>query len=82
MKISTIEEGKSYACRYKFDRVFTEDGCVKTVSDTGFGVIRTRDHNQQLVEIVDPETGDTAIVPWENCWDIDEVNWGVDNLGS
>ena len=39
------------------------------------GVIKIRDTEQQLVELEDTQTGRTFVVPWEDCWDVDTVEW-------
>ena len=64
---SEIEAGKSYACRF----VIREGLATKQM----FGVIKTRDTERELAEIVDTETQTAYVVKWEDCWDIDEVEW-------
>jgi len=64
---SDIEAGKSYACRF-----LIREGLATTKL---FGVIKTRDSEQQLAEIVDTESKNIYVVKWEDCWDIDEVEW-------
>jgi hypothetical protein len=41
----------------------------------GFGVIQTRDRSRKLVEVYDREYDRTWIVGWDDCWDIDSVEW-------
>lgn len=42
----------------------------------GLGVIAKRDVNRKLVEVVDTEYTDrTWVVNWDNCWDVDTVEW-------
>jgi len=64
---SDIEAGKSYACRF-----LIREGLA---TEERFGVIKTRDTEQELAEIVDVNSNDTYVVKWEDCWDIDEVEW-------
>ena len=64
---SDIEAGKSYACRF-----LIREGLATAEL---FGVIKTRDTKQKLAEIVDVNSNDTYVVKWEDCWDIDEVEW-------
>ena len=39
----------------------------------GFGLIQTRDSEKKLFEIIDQESNKKMIVPWDQCWDIDEA---------
>jgi len=64
---SDIKAGKSYACRF-----LIREGLATTEL---FGVIKTRDTKQKLAEILDVNSNDTYVVKWEDCWDIDEVEW-------
>ena len=41
----------------------------------GVGVITTRDLAQQLVELTDTQTHRTFVVPTEDIWEIDHVEW-------
>jgi hypothetical protein len=85
MEIEDIKAGRSYACYFRTaelvdvngDPVLDRDSQTpaKMVQREIFGVIKTRDPHQQLVEIVDQETGKTYVVGWEDCWGIDEVEW-------
>ena len=64
---SDIKAGKSYACRF-----LIREGLV---TEERFGVIKTRDSERELAELVDINSQDTYVVKWEDCWDIDEVEW-------
>jgi len=64
---SDIKAGKSYACRF-----LIREGLATTEL---FGVIKTRDTEQKLAEILEVNSNDTYVVKWEDCWDIDEVEW-------
>lgn len=64
---SDIEAGKSYACRF-----LIREGLA---SHEKFGVIKTRDSERELAEIVETETENVYVVKWEDCWNIDEVEW-------
>lgn len=85
MQISDIEPGKSYACYFRTAELVDADGksildpqgqtAAKMMQRDLFGVIKTRDLQQQLVEIVEQETGKTYVVGWEDCWGIDQVEW-------
>jgi hypothetical protein len=84
MEIEDIEAGKSYACYYKIVEMTDSEGkAVSPDSDSaeklrareGFGVIKTRDQEQRLVEILDTESEETVVVSWDQCWGVDEVEW-------
>jgi hypothetical protein len=85
MQISDIEPGKSYACYFRTAELVDShsnpitDGnsqsAEKVIQREIFGVIKTRDLQQQLVEVIDQETGKSYVVGWEDCWDVDEVEW-------
>lgn len=64
---SDIEAGKSYACRF-----LIREGLATTEK---FGVIKTRDSERELAEIVEVDSEETYVVKWSDCWDIDEVEW-------
>jgi len=66
-----IEPGKSYACYF-----IVRSGLV---SSQHFGVIKTRDCEQKLAEIVDAESSESHVVRWDDCWDLDEVEWHDSN---
>lgn len=84
MEIKDIQAGSSYACYYKIVEMTDEQGLPvepdspradKLRAREGFGVIKTRDTEKQLVEIIDTETKNTVVVGWDQCWGIDEVEW-------
>lgn len=67
LTINDIEAGKSYACYF-----LIRQGLA---SSEHFGVIKTRDTNKELVEIIEIDTGTVYVVKWSDCWSIDEVDW-------
>lgn len=67
MKISDIQPGFSYACYF-----LIRQGLA---SSEHFGIIKTRDSDKELVEIVDIDTGQAYVVRWDDCWSIDKVEW-------
>ena len=84
MEIKDIQAGRSYACYYKLVEMTDSAGTPvapdsedadKLRAREGFGVIKTRDTEKKLVEIVNTDTEETVIVPWEQCWGVDEVEW-------
>ena len=87
--IADIEVGKSYACKFKVKTLLDVLGTpAPNLSDQplggegwyeGFGVIMQRDTIQKLVLIKDQKTSKEFPVEWENCFEIDDVEW-VDPL--
>lgn len=78
-----LEEGKSYACKYKVETFLGDNNLPATpdnpVSNAGtyegLGVIIKRDLEQKLVELEDVENKLIFVVDWKDCWDIDDVIW-------
>lgn len=83
-----ILPGASYACRFTLrDIPLDEWGrpaglmsladvpITRTGDYEGFGVIVTRDVEQELFEIEDVELKRTWIVSWQDTRDIDTVEW-------
>ena len=85
MEIKDIVVGESYACKFRATVMLDELGRpAPNLSDvplagpgeyTGLGVIKIRDVEQRLVELEDTETKRTFVVAWEDCWDVDTVEW-------
>jgi hypothetical protein len=88
MQMKDIQAGQSYACKFRTTTFLDERGQPVRANIsvgqahpgtpgeyTGLGVIRTRDIDQQLVELVDTVTGDRFVVSWDDCWDIDTVEY-------
>lgn len=88
--LETIESGKSWACKFRVQTFIDEEGKPKDTSNLapgqaveganpgfyeGVGVIQTRDAENKLVELYDQEQDRTWIVNWNDCWDIDSVDW-------
>lgn len=83
--IKDIEVGKSYACKFKA-KVMVDDlgrpapnlsdrplGGIKDYE--GIGVLLKRDLNNKLVELQDEKSEQIFVVPFEDIWDIDTVEW-------
>ena len=83
--IRDVEVGKSYACKFRATVMLDELGRpAPNLSDVplagpgeyeSLGVIKVRDVEQELVELEDTKTSRTFVVPWEDIWDIDTVEW-------
>jgi len=83
-KINEIQTGKSYACKFKCETMLDENNKPITNPDTplkgpgiyeSIGIIQLRDNEKQLVKLVDKITKREFIIPYDNIWDIDEVEW-------
>jgi len=79
-----ITTGQPWGCRYRVTKMLDKDGVpVKNlqVGQTAAGpgpvegtaVIKTRDTEKELLELVDIDTQETHIVPYHDVWDIDTV---------
>lgn len=66
IKIEDIVSGESYACRFRI---------VGPGNYEGIGVLLTRDLEQKLVKLRDTQSLMEFVVPFEDIWDIDYVNW-------
>jgi hypothetical protein len=63
IKIEDLKTGESYACRFSHNDY------------EGIGLLLTRDLEQKLVKLKDTESLMEFVVPFDNIWDIDYVNW-------
>jgi hypothetical protein len=79
-----LEEGKSYACKFKVETMLDTFDRPVGLSDTpikgpgnyeGLGVIKTRDKETRLVELEDTGSRRNFVVSFDDCWDIDDVEW-------
>jgi len=85
MKITEIEPGKSYACKFKVNTMLDALGRpAPNLSDQplagikvyeGLGVLVQRDSDQELVLLRDEKSSKEFVVPFSDIWDIDEVEW-------
>ena len=82
IKPEDIKAGQSYACYFKAEMMLDIYDRPPGISDTplkgpgwyeGFGLIQTRESEKKLFEIIDQESNKKMIVPWDQCWDIDEA---------
>lgn len=88
MEIKDITPGKSYGCYFRVVELVDSQGnpaqdtandSITAVRRDLFGVIKTRDCENQLVELVETKTGSRYVVAWQDCWDVDEVEWHESN---
>jgi hypothetical protein len=85
IKIEDIEPGKSYAAKFKVETMLDTLGRpAPNLSDTplagvseyqSLGVLQARDMDQRLVQLKDERSGKEFVVPFDNLWDIDDVEW-------
>jgi len=84
-----ITPGESWACRFRCTTWLDANGkpqpnehvAVGTPHPgtpgeySSIGVIRVRDTQQRLVLVEDIESAQEFTISWDNCWDIDSVEW-------
>jgi hypothetical protein len=82
--IRDITPGESYACKFRVETMLDTLGRPPGLSDTplkgvgtyeGLGVLIARDLEQQLVKLKDEKSSKEFVVPFDNIWDIDTVDW-------
>ena len=82
--ITEIEVGKSYACKFKVEHILDEYDRIPGLSDTpikglgwyeGFGELMQRDSEKQLVKILDEKSKKEFVVPFDQIWDVDVVEY-------
>jgi len=83
--IRDITPGKSYACKFKTTTMLDTMGRpAPNLSDVplkgpglyeGFGILMQRDTEKELVKLVDDKSKREFVVPFEDIWDVDEVEW-------
>ena len=83
--IRDIEPGKSYACKFRTQTMLDTLGRpapnlsdqplagVKTYE--GLGILKARDLDSELVELIDEKSGKVFVCPFSDIWDVDDVEW-------
>lgn len=90
MKIEDIPAGESWACRFKTTTFVDKDSGL-AVQDKNVqpgqahkgvpgdyesvGLIQVRDIENRLVQLLDTVTDITFKVNFDDCWDVDKVEW-------
>lgn len=82
--IKDIEPGNSYACKFRLKNIpldkYGRPGGLASLADLpierygdyeSIGVLKTRDSQKELVEVIDEKGGKTHVVPFADIWDID-----------
>lgn len=85
IKIEDIVPGKSYAAKFKVQTMCDTFGRpAPNLSDTplagvqeyqGLGILQARDSEQRVVQLKDERSGKEFVVPFDDLWDIDDVEW-------
>jgi len=84
LKITDIEPGQSYACKFKLTTLLDRNGKIpkdntEVIENIGeyesLGIIAKRDLDKNLVELIDNDSGVKFIIPFTNIWDIDKIDW-------
>ena len=86
--IDQVQEGESYACKFRVEVMLDQDGKLSDGEGSifelgtyeGLGIIRVRDMKSQLVELQDEKSKKTFVVPFADIWDIDTVEWVDDDV--
>ena len=90
--ILDIEPGKSSACKFVLRNVpmdeFGRPGGMMSLADLpikkygdyeSIGVLKTRDIEKELVEVIDEKGGKTYVVSFADIWDIDYAEFAEEN---
>ena len=85
IKIEDVKPGESYACKFKVRTMLDNLGRpAPNLSDQplagegnyeGLGVLVARDMKSRLVELEDEKSKKKFVVPFDDIWDIDTVEW-------
>lgn len=89
MDIKDIQPGNSYACKFKVHTFVDDKGMPVDTRNIhvgekvpghpgeyqGLGVIQIRDTQNRLVEVWDTQLNREWTISWNDCWDIDLVEW-------
>ena len=80
--IHDIEQGKTYACKFKIEIMLDTLGRPMGIDDTpfdapglyeGIGVIKIRDIENKQVQVVDEKTGKEFVLSFDDIWDVDDA---------
>ena len=85
VNIEDITPGQSYACKFKVETMLDDMGRpAPNLSDQplsgvkmyeGLGVLMARDMDQKLVQLKDEKSGKEFVVPFDDIWDVDDIDW-------
>lgn len=84
INIEQIKVGESYGCKYRITTMLDNSGKPVPVTPTdiagpgvyeGFGILVKRDLENRKVELHDQDLDRNFVVPFDDIWDIDEIEW-------
>ncbi len=84
IKIEDVKTVQSYSCKFRVETMLDTFGRIPGLSDTplkgvgtyeGLGVLMSRDMKSRLVELEDEKSKKKFVVPFDDIWDIDTVEW-------
>lgn len=89
MDIKDIPAGESWACRFKTTTFLDQQGKPVAANSLqlgqahpgvpgvyqGIGVIQVRDLENNRVQLQDVESLKQFTVAFEDCWDVDRIEW-------
>ena len=91
MQIQDIPTGESWACRFRTTTFLDAQGLPTTAQlqlgqahpgepgeYEGIGVIQVRDVENRRVQLQDVETLLQFTVDFDDCWDVDTIEWQTD----
>lgn len=87
--IHNITAGESWACRFRTTTFLDANGAPVKVSNLqlgqahpgkpglyeSIGIIQVRDTAQGVVQLEDTQSHQQFVVDFEDCWDIDRIEW-------
>ena len=85
IEIEKVIVGKSYACKFFIKTACDRSGqpVLNLSGDTdtenknyeSIGIIVQRDTTNNLVRLIDKSSRLQFVVPFDNIWDVDEIEW-------
>lgn len=90
LTIEDCTAGESWGCRFRAHTFVDSEGKPVSTKNLqigqpvkngkpgiyeGFGIIQKRDNEKRLVELWDNSADRTWVVSWQDCWDIDRIEW-------
>lgn len=87
--IQDITAGESWACRFKTTTFLNTNGTPVQARNlalgavhpgtpgeyTSIGIIQVRDVEKRMVQLEDVESHQQFVVEFDNCWDIEPIEW-------